>query len=87
MKTRTPIRPVTVVPTLKTYIPHLLLIALLWALAMTVDFYDQAIVAEEEQAHAVGQLLDCMNGTARWESEDGYDIACMKAVTNKKARM
>lgn len=85
MKTRNPIRPVTVVPTLKTYIPHLLVIALLWALAMTVDFYDQAIVAEEEQAHAVGQLLDCMNGTARWSAEDGTEIGCMPAVTNKRA--
>jgi cytochrome c-type biogenesis protein CcmH/NrfF len=86
MKTRTPIRPLTVVPTAKTYIPHLLVVLLLWALAMTVDFYDQAVVAEEVQAEAVAQLLGCMNGTQQWIAEDGTEIACMQAVTNKKAR-
>jgi hypothetical protein len=85
MKTRYPIRPMTVVPSVKTYIPHLLVIALLTALAMSLDFYDQAVVAEEMQAEAVAQLLGCMNGTQQWQAEDGTEIACMKAVTNKKA--
>ena len=75
---RTPIRPLYVSE--RSYAPHLFVIAVLWAAVMTLDYYDAEASAQEHQA----MLIDCMNGVARWQAEDGTQIMCMKAVENPR---
>lgn len=54
------------------------------ALICAVHYQNEATDAVIAKDKAVSNLLGCMNGTQQWSSDDGYDIACMKAVINKR---
>ena len=82
MKIRNPITPLRVVTRRQTYVPHILFILLLWSLAMTMDYHDQAAEAEASAQSMSSQMAECLNGTWRGIAEDGTQIGCMKAVTN-----
>jgi hypothetical protein len=51
-------------------------------LAMTLDYREQAMEAQQVAAASEEQLIRCMNGEARWRSADGNETGCMKAETN-----
>lgn len=79
----TPIRPLRIVERRRTYLPHLLLIALLWSLAMTLDYRDQARSETERAERWKAQLAECLNGTWRGITPSGERIGCMPAETLK----
>ena len=80
MKTRTPIHPVVI--RRKSYLLPLVIIAALLLLAMSLDYRIELIQAQAATVASDTRLLDCLNGTARWRSEDGTQTGCMKAETN-----
>jgi len=82
MKVRTPIRPMVVTTKRTTYLPHLLVILLLWAVAMTLDYHDQVAAERERADRMTAQMVDCLNGKWRGISADGVEVGCMRAVTN-----
>lgn len=81
MKIRKPIRPVVVRE--RPYAFPILVVALLWALAMTADYHEQVAQARAAEEHATLALLDCMNGRASWTAANGEQVGCMPAETNK----
>jgi hypothetical protein len=83
VKTRNPIRPVTVVPESTAYLPHLLALLLLWVLSLAVGLHSDAVKAEEARADSVALLVSCMNGTARWVDAEGIEVGCMPAQYQK----
>jgi len=80
MKTRTPIHPVVI--RRKSYLLHLIIIAALLLLAMSLDYRIELVQAQAATVASDARLLDCLNGTARWRSADGTETGCMKAETN-----
>ena len=80
MPTRTPIRPLIIRE--KSYTLHLVTIAACLLLAMTLDYRIELIEAQQAAAASEEQLIQCMNGEARWRSADGSETGCMKAETN-----
>ena len=58
----TPIRPLRVTESRWRYAPHLLAIALLWAIAMTMDYRDQAETAQEQAQQMSAQMASCLRG-------------------------
>lgn len=82
----TPIRNLRVVESRKTYIPHLLIIALLWSLAMTMEYHDQAEQAREAAAQADKQFVSCLRGEWRAVTEQGVEIGCMPVQMNEPLR-
>lgn len=79
MKIRTPIRPLRIVDRRRTYLPHLLAIALLWTLAMTLDYHDQAAAENERAESWKSQMSECLNGRWRGITSDGTQVGCMPA--------
>lgn len=77
----TPITQMVVVEKRKTYWPHILGIALLWSLAMTMDYADQAAQAEERAQDMSRQMAECLNGRWTGRTESGAQIGCMPAET------
>lgn len=75
MKVRTPITPLVV--TRKSYLPHLLAIALLWSAAMTFDFYDQKNHAEDVARRLDSEFASCLRGEWRETTEQGVQLACL----------
>jgi uncharacterized membrane protein YfbV (UPF0208 family) len=72
------IEPMDIVPRSRfKYVPHILAIALLWSLVMTMDYYDQAQSYSE-------QLSQCLNGTWRGVTPSGAQIACWPAEINER---
>jgi hypothetical protein len=84
MRIRTPIRPVTGIEVRKTYWPHLLTILLLWFSAMTLDFYDQKIQAENVAAQHERDFTECLKGKWRTVTDDGTEWGCLPVQANKK---
>lgn len=80
MSTRTPIRPLIIRE--KSYTLHLVSALAFLLLAMTLDYREQALEAQQVAAASEEQLIRCMNGEARWRSADGNETGCMKAETN-----
>ena len=80
MKTRTPIHPVVI--RRKSYLLHLVTIAACLLLAMSLDYRIELIEAHRLATASDARLLDCLNGTARWQGTDGTEIGCMRAETN-----
>lgn len=73
MKIRTPIRPAVVVHKRVTYIPHILAVALLCALAMTFDYHVEAAAASEREA--------CANLCKElWDTERKDGLDCSFAI-------
>ncbi len=66
----------------KTYIIRLLLLVAFLGWAAYCKNNAQA----ESGRQAVTELLECMNGKARWISEDGYDVGCMPAQINRRSK-
>lgn len=83
MKLRNPIRPLRVVERRKTYVPHLLAIGLLWALAMSMEYADETALANERADSMTSQFADCLNGTWRGITPSGEQIACLPAESLK----
>lgn len=82
----TPIRPLRVTESRWRYAPHLLAIALLWAIAMTMDYHDQADRANARAEQMAEQMARCLNGTWRGVTPSGEQIACMPAETYNPER-
>lgn len=82
MKTRNPIRDLRVIEKRKSYLPHLLAIACLWLLAMTMDYNDQAAAANERAEYIDKEFTDCLRGDWRAVTEQGVELGCMQVVTN-----
>lgn len=82
----TPIRSVSVVDSRKTYLPHLLIVALLWSLAMTMDYHDQAAAAEARAQTAEREFVACLRGQWRAVTEQGVELGCMPVQTNERKR-
>jgi len=80
MKTRTPIHPVVI--RRKSYLLPLVIIAACLLLAMSLDYRYQMAQAQESAIVSDTRLLDCLNGTARWQGADGTETGCMKAEAN-----
>lgn len=80
----TQIKPVRVVEARQTYITHLLAVALLWALAMTFDYRDQAAVAEARAERIDAEFTDCLKGKWREVTEQGVELGCMPVEQNIK---
>jgi hypothetical protein len=83
MKIRTPIRPLVPVERHKTYYPHLLIVAVLWMVTMTFDYYDQKLVAEAQAAKHEADFTECLKGKWRVETEDG-EWGCLPVQLNRK---
>lgn len=77
------IRPVRVVDKRTTYLPHLLAVALLWALAMTLDYHDQAAAAHERAERIDREFTACLRGQWRAVTEQGVEIGCMPVERNE----
>lgn len=58
----TPIRPVTVIESRRKYVLHLLIIAVLWAAAMTMDYHDQAATERERAERIDKEFTACLRG-------------------------
>lgn len=82
----TPIRPVTVIESRRKYVLHLLIIAVLWATAMTMDYRDQAETAQEQAQQMSAQMASCLRGEWRGITPSGEQIACMPAETYNPER-
>ena len=80
MKPRTPIRPLIIRE--KSYTLHLVSALAILLLAMTLDYREQAMEAQQIAAASEARMLDCMNGEARWKAEDGSMAGCPGAETN-----
>ena len=80
MKPRTPIHPVVI--RRKSYLLPLVTIAACMLLAMSLDYREQALEAQQLTAASEARMLDCMNGTARWKADDGSMAGCMKVETD-----
>ncbi len=77
MKVRNPIRDLRVVEKRKTYIPHLLAIACLWLLAMSLS-YSEEIEQEKERAIRIDrEFTQCLRGEWRVVTEEGAHLGCM----------
>ena len=77
----TPITKMVVIEKRNTYLPHILCIALLWSVAMTMDYADQAAQAEERANSMTRQMAECLNGRWIGRTESGSQIGCMPAET------
>ena len=75
----TPIRQMRVVERRQTYWPHLLAIACLMLLAMTMDYHDQATAAKASAADMSAQMSACLRGEWKGTSADGVQIKCYEA--------
>jgi hypothetical protein len=84
MRIRTPIRPVIGIEVRKTYLPHLLVILLLWSIAMTFDFRDQKLQAEIVATQHERDFTECLKGRWRTVTEDGTEWGCLPVQANKK---
>lgn len=74
----TPIRPLFVAERRRaTYLPHLLLVALLWVLAMTLDYRDQANAAQERAERIDKEFTACLRGQWRAVTEQGAELGCL----------
>lgn len=82
MKIRNPIRSTRIVETRTTYIPHILIIGLLWVGAMTWDYHDQAETAKELAAHYNEEHSKCLKGEWRTTTPDGTEWGCMPVMSN-----
>jgi phage/plasmid primase-like uncharacterized protein len=72
-----------IVPRWTTYLPHILLIALLWMTAMTMDYHDEVAQAEEQAQQMSRQMAECLSGTWRGITPSGEQIGCLPAETFK----
>jgi hypothetical protein len=72
-----------IVPAWQTYLPHILLIALMWSIAMTMDYHDEAAQAEQSAQQMSRQMAECLNGQWRGVTPSGEQIGCMPAETFK----
>lgn len=74
-------------PHVRTYAVRLLMVLAIWGWAMDQDFIaEQASTvasAEMRAARAEEQMLACLNGTARWISEDKKTLVACDAWTTK----
>ena len=70
-----------IVPRWTTYLPHILLIALLWSIAMTMDYHDEVAQAEEQAQQMSRQMAECLTGTYRATASDGVKIAWLTGIT------
>lgn len=70
-----------IVPRWTTYLPHVMAIALGWALVMSMDYADAAATAEAQAQEMSAAMASCLNGTYRATSESCTQIGCMPAVT------
>lgn len=70
-------------PTIPQCVLLLLLVGILWAWAMDRDYADQAAAEIERQSELAerrtNQLGECIQGTARFTTDDGHAIACRRA--------
>lgn len=82
MKIRTPIRDLRVVEKRTTYIPHLLAIACLWLLAMSMDAHDQAAMEAERAARIDAEFTACLRGEFRAVTQEGVEIGCLPVQIN-----
>ena len=80
----TPIRNMRIIESRWEYVPHLLVIMLLWSVVMTMDFYTEVGEANERAENMAAQLAECLNGTWRGRAQDGTRVGCMKAVAQKE---
>jgi len=80
------IRPVRVTESRWAYIPHLLAIALCWALAMTLDYHDQAAEANERAARIDREFTACLRGEWRAVTEQGVELGCWPVERNEPLR-
>ena len=65
-----------IVPKWQTYIPHILAIALGWALAMTMDYADEAAEAQQQALRASNDFASCLRGEWRYKSPSGDEFGC-----------
>ena len=70
-----------IVPAWQTYLPHILIIALLWSIAMTMDYHEEAAQAEMQAEQMSRQMAECLNGQWRGITPSGEQIGCMPAQT------
>jgi hypothetical protein len=70
----------------RTYLPHIVAIGLLWAIAMTLDYHDQASEAQAQSAAMSAQMAACLRGEWRGRTENGEQIGCMPAETFKNTK-
>lgn len=75
-----PIRPLIIRE--KSYTLHLVSALAFLLLAMTLDYREQALEAQQLTAASEARMLDCMNGQARWKADDGSMAGCMKVETD-----
>jgi hypothetical protein len=69
-----------------TYYPHLLAVLALWALAMTLDYHDQAAAANERAARIDKEFTACLKGQWRAVTDQGVELGCMPVQTNEPKR-
>lgn len=82
MKIRTPIRGLRVVEKRKTYIPHLLFVALVWVASMNEDYAIEAAQEAERAARIDAEHTACLRGEWRAVTQEGVEIGCMPVQTN-----
>ncbi len=70
---------VRIVPAWTTYLPHILAIALSWALVMTMDYADAAAQAEAQAQEMSQQMVACLRGEWQGTAADGVQIKCYPA--------
>ena len=80
MPTRIPIRPLIIRE--KSYTLHLVSALAFLLLAMTLDYRIELVQAQVATVASDARLLDCLNGTARWQGADGTQTGCLKAEVN-----
>lgn len=86
MKTRTPIRDLRVVETRQTYLPHLLAIACLWLLAMSMDYADAAAQAHQRATRINAEHTACLQGKWRAVTAQGVELGCLPVQINPPPR-
>lgn len=82
----TPINRLKVVEDRKSYVPHMLAIALLWSLAMTLDYRDQAAAANARAARMDAEHTACLRGEWRAVTEQGVELGCLPVEINEPPR-
>lgn len=70
-----------VVPEWQTYLPHILIIGLMWAVAMTLDYHEEAERAQDSAQQMSAQMAACLRGEWRGITSSGEQIACLPAET------
>jgi len=70
-----------IVPAWQTYLPHILIIACMWLLAMSMDYADAAASAEAQAQDMSAAMAACLRGEWQGTASDGVQIKCYPAET------